>query len=78
MSESTETETAASGDRKAEIRAAWVRISTHTEGLRQITGELIEDGPSGQPRQSLAAHATGARRAIADLESIASQRWTRS
>jgi hypothetical protein len=36
------TESAETGGRKAEIREAWMRISEHTEGLRRITGELID------------------------------------
>jgi hypothetical protein len=67
MTESSETR-----GRKAEIREAWMRISEHTEGLRRITGELIDLRESeAPPLERLAAHATGVREALSDLASIA-------
>jgi hypothetical protein len=65
------TESAETGGRKAEIRAAWLRISEHTEGLRRIAGELIDLRESEAPLERLAAHATGVRVALSDLEWIA-------
>ena len=66
MTESSETR-----GHKAEIREAWLRISEHTEGLRRITGELIDLREREAPLERLAAHATGVREALSDLEWIA-------
>jgi hypothetical protein len=76
-SESTRSEHSKSASRKGEIRAVWMRISEHVEGLRRTSGELIDvsEGVRASVNlpERLADHASGVRQAVLDLESLAAR-----
>jgi DNA-binding Xre family transcriptional regulator len=61
--------------KKAEVRAAWMRINEHAEALRLMTAELV-DLSEGRPPTSpdlldrLASHGVGVWQAVSDLESL--------